>query len=157
MYIIGLFTVFSDVTSGETVVNADIADNAFETQLNTELNINAANIQSGTCLLDKYAIIEPLNAVSGEADLYLCEYYGDRYVAKIYRREVAVKSEVIRAVKNIKSPYMARLFDTGMYNSNRPFEIFDAIIVAFVFSVFILFFEQSHITAFYIVKCILHF
>ncbi len=43
-------------------------------------------------------------------------------MAKVYRRQRAVKPEVITTLKAIASPYVAALFDTGVYNE-LPFEI----------------------------------
>lgn len=46
--------------------------------------------------------------------MYLCNYQEKSYVAKIYRRDVAIKSEVMQALKEIQSPYVAHMIDTGM-------------------------------------------
>jgi len=47
------------------------------------------------------------------SDLYVCEYNRMKYVAKIYRREASIKTEVVSALKRINSPHVAKLFDTG--------------------------------------------
>lgn len=43
-------------------------------------------------------------------------------MAKVYRRQRAVKPEVVSVLKSIDSPYVASLFDTGVYN-DLPFEV----------------------------------
>ena len=102
-----------------TVVNPQIGQ---ATAINPSLTSDSAGIANGTILGDKYKIIEPLNATTGEADLYLCEADSVKYVAKLYRRQKAIKPETIRVLKSINSPYVARLYDTGTYKG-KPYEI----------------------------------
>ena len=102
-----------------TVVNSQIGQ---DTSINPGLTSDSAGIANGTTLGDKYKIIEPLNAATGEADLYICEADSVKYVAKVYRRQKAIKPETIRILKSINSPYIARLFDTGTY-MGKPYEI----------------------------------
>ena len=102
-----------------TVLNPNMGQ---ATAINQNLNGTSSNIAAGTILAGKYEIVEPLSVSTGEADLYVCKYNGTEYVAKVYRRQRAVKPEVITVLKSISSPYVASLFDTGTYN-NLPFEI----------------------------------
>jgi serine/threonine protein kinase len=110
------------INSPQTAVNPIFMDKDNRTAINTTFAFSSADIPADTCLLDKYRILEPLSTASGEADLYLCEYNESYYVAKVYRRDVAIKPEVIDAIKNFSSPYIAQLFDTGTYNE-KTFEI----------------------------------
>ncbi len=52
-----------------------------------------------------------LDIYSGEADLYLCSGTGERsgknYLLKYYRRQNAVKPEVLEKLKTVKSPFVA--------------------------------------------------
>ena len=102
-----------------TVINSEVGQ---ATAINPSLGTFSAKLVAGTVLAGKYEIVEPLSASTGEADLYVCKYNGLEYVAKIYRRQRAVKPEVITVLKSIDSPYVAKLFDTGIYN-DRPFEV----------------------------------
>lgn len=118
----------------ETMINRDV--NASATQINnaavnssssSNTIVNSAlyslsQIPVGTVLCDKYKVISELNIMSGEASLFICECNGEKYVAKLYRRDVAIKDDVTNALKNISSPHVAKLFDTGVYNG-LPFEI----------------------------------
>ena len=118
----------------ETMINRDV--NASATQINnaavnssssSNTIVNSAlyslsQIPVGTILCDKYKVISEMNIMSGEASLFICEYHGEKYVAKLYRRDVAIKDDVTNALKNISSPHVAKLFDTGVYNG-FPFEI----------------------------------
>ena len=118
----------------ETMINRDV--NASATQINnaavnssssSNTIVNSAlyslsQIPVGTILCDKYKVISEMNIMSGEASLFICEYHGEKYVAKLYRRDVAIKDDVTNALKNISSPHVAKLFDTGVYNG-LPFEI----------------------------------
>lgn len=102
-----------------TVINSDVGQ---VTAINPNIVTATANLSAGIVLAGKYEIIEPLSASTGEADLYVCKYNGAEYIAKVYRRQRAVKPEVITVLKSIDSPYVAKLFDTGIYN-DRPFEV----------------------------------
>ena len=118
--------------------NRTVKDNgaqSIETQLNSAANsvpvsstivnsalYNLSQIPVGTILCDKYKVVSQMNIMSGEASLFICDYDGEKYVAKIYRRDVAIKEDVTTALKNIESPYVAKCFDTGVYNG-LPFEI----------------------------------
>ena len=85
----------------KTVINSDAVSNA--TQINdatagvfasgTVVNsvlFNMSQIPIGTVLCDKYQVTAQMNVVSGEASLFICEYAGQKYVAKLYRRDVAI-------------------------------------------------------------------
>lgn len=102
-----------------TVINSEVGQ---ETAINPNIVTATANLSAGTVLAGKYEIVEPLSASTGEADLYVCKYNGAEYIAKVYRRQRAVKPEVITVLKSIDSPYVAKLFDTGIYN-DHPFEV----------------------------------
>lgn len=102
-----------------TVINSEIGK---ATAINPNLATSSAKLVAGTLLAGKYEIVEPLSVSTGEADLYVCKHDGKEYVAKVYRRQRAVKPEVITVLKSIRSPYVASLFDTGVYN-DLPFEI----------------------------------
>jgi len=108
------------INSNVTSVNSAISvSNA--TSINTEI-LNCTEIQAGTLLNGKYEVVVKMEVPTGESDLYICRYNNSGYVAKIYRRNMAVKEEVVEGLKKINSPYIARLYDTGTYN-NLPFEI----------------------------------
>ena len=102
-----------------TVINSEIGQ---ATVVNPNIIATPSKIAAGTVLAGKYEIVESLGVSTGEADLYLCKYANKEYVVKIYRRQRAVKPEVITVLKSIDSPYVAKLFDTGTYN-NHPFEV----------------------------------
>ncbi len=103
-----------------TVINSEISK---ATVLNPSLAaFTVKSATAGTLIAGKYEIVKPLNVSTGEADIYICKYNNNEYVAKIYRRQRAVKSEVITVLKSLNSPYIAPVFDTGIHN-NLPFEI----------------------------------
>lgn len=102
-----------------TVINSEVGQ---ATAINQNLPATSAKLVAGTLLAGKYEIVEPLSVSTGEADLYVCKYNGNEYVAKVYRRQRAVKPEVITVLKSISSPYVASLFDTGVHN-DLPFEV----------------------------------
>lgn len=103
-----------------TVINSELGQ---ATAINPDLTgVTSKKIAAGTILGGKYQVVEPLSVATGEADLYVCKYNEKKYVAKVYRRQRAVKPEVISVLKSINSPYVAPLFDTGEYNG-LPFEV----------------------------------
>lgn len=115
--------------SNRTVINPNVNATVVNSELGQATAINpnltggtSRKITAGTILGGKYQIVEPLSVATGEADLYVCKYREKEYVAKVYRRQRAVKPEVISVLKSINSPYVASLFDTGEYNG-LPFEV----------------------------------
>lgn len=114
------------------------------TQLNRDLNATVLNSQAaaefcdstvlnlqaggqgvqmlGEVIEGKYTVQTRLNISTGEADLYICSDGTDQYVAKVYRRKVAIKEEVTEKLKAIDSPYVAKVYATGEIKS-FPYEI----------------------------------
>lgn len=102
-----------------TVLNRGIALNqshseGSSTVLNPCVAVND-QIGNGTVLCGKYRIIEKMAIVTGEADLYVCSYNGKEYVAKVYRRTASIKPEVTQQLKQLKSPYVAKIYEIGEY------------------------------------------
>lgn len=115
--------------SNQTVINPSIHATVVNSELDQATAINpnltgdaGKQLAPGSMLGGRYQIVEPLSAATGEADLYICTYNGKEYAAKVYRRQRAVKPEVVSVLKSIHSPYVAPLFDTGEYNG-LPFEV----------------------------------
>lgn len=106
-------------TVNATVINSELGQ---ATAINTSLITESSKLNVGTFIDDKYEILEPLSVSTGEADLYVCKYNNKEYVAKVYRRQRAVKPEVINVLKAIDFPHIAKLYDAGTYN-NLPYEI----------------------------------
>ncbi|PNT92251.1 serine/threonine-protein kinase [Clostridium thermosuccinogenes] len=102
-----------------TVINSEVGQ---ATVINPNIATTSAKLSAGAVLAGKYEIVEPLSVSTGEADLYICKYNGTEYVAKVYRRQRAVKPEVLAVLKSIDSPFVAKLYDTGIHG-NRPFEV----------------------------------
>ena len=53
------------------------------TAVNTEINAYQNDVRIGAVLGGKYKITQPLSSKTGEADIYICEYQGKKYAAKI--------------------------------------------------------------------------
>ena len=54
--------------------------------------------------------------------LYICLYSSRKYIAKIYRRKLAIKPEVATKLSEIDSQYIARIYAMGEYHG-YPVEI----------------------------------
>ncbi|WP_406038839.1 protein kinase domain-containing protein [Succinimonas sp.] len=64
-----------------------------------------------------------LDIVSGEADIYLCSGTGSRsgkkFLLKYYRRENAVKPDVLEKLKTVTSPFVASVAGFGSYMGHQ--------------------------------------
>ena len=109
-----------EMESNRTVLNRELSASS-STVINTEI-ISESNLPVGTLLLEKYRVIEKMSRTTGEATIYICEHENKKFAAKVYSRENAIKSDVVYALKNIRSQYVARLVDFGEYNG-KPVEI----------------------------------
>ena len=106
--------------SASTVINSEVVEE-YNRQNNIETGTSSL-VSEGTVLCNKFKVQSQLEVSSGEADLFLCSDGSRQYVAKVYKRKFAIKQEVISALLNIDSPYVARLYDTGSFNG-YPVEI----------------------------------
>lgn len=95
-----------------TVMNPLIQQNNSATVMNPSIT-DSSEIQAGQILYGKYVVVEKMEVVTGEADLYVCEYNNVQYVAKIYRRRVAIKPEISQKLMNMNSRYIARIYETS--------------------------------------------
>ena len=101
----------------QTAINPDII-----AEYNQQNGISTSLINEGDTICQKYVVQSRLEVASGEADLYLCNCDGNAYVAKVYQRKFAIKQEVVEALMQIDSPYVAKIFETGDHNGH-PVEI----------------------------------
>lgn len=53
------------------------------TAVNQDIAAASRKLSAGVILAEKYEVIEPLKAETGEADLYICRCGGKKYVAKM--------------------------------------------------------------------------
>lgn len=107
----------------DTIVNSAVqSDDSNFTEVNPTVQNYTVDIPAGTLLAGKYRVETPLSTNTGEANLYLCRYRNNTYVAKVYRRQSAIKDDIVLALEGVSSPHVAKLFETGTYN-NAPFEI----------------------------------
>lgn len=107
-------TAINQVDSSSTVKNPDLN---LATAINTQRK-NFSHLPAGTILLGKYVVKRRLDVISGEADIYICEHNGEEYAAKIYNRKDAVKPEIVEKLKELDSPYVAKIYDTGTHEGN---------------------------------------
>ena len=105
--------------NNKTILNPSCVSST--TVVNCEIG-NCVDIAQDIILCDKYKVIEKMNIDTGEADFYLCIYRRKKYIAKVYRRKCATKSEIVDTIKKIVSPYIAKIYDTGIING-FPYEI----------------------------------
>lgn len=103
----------------ETVLNTHTMGNS--TVLNRQVVKTSTNMV-GQVIGGQYTLMDKMNVSTGEADLYVCTDGSNEYVAKIYRRKVAIKEEVTEKLQAIDSPYVAKVYATGEVDS-YPYEI----------------------------------
>ncbi len=106
---------------GETAINSETEQTAAVNSDPTD--VTTKEIPVGTVLGDKYQIIEPLSIGVEEADLYVCKYDEKKYTAKVYKKQLSIKPEIISTLESINSPYTASLLYVGQYNG-LTFEVF---------------------------------
>ena len=104
----------------KTVINSEIA--AQNKQIIDRISSTEGLLEEGTILCGKYTVEQRLEVASGEADLYICTYGNERYVAKLYKRKAAIKQEVVDRLLKINSPFVARLYESATHNG-LPVEI----------------------------------
>lgn len=104
-----------------TVINSAFQQNGSATVINPII-VSTSELSLGQVLCGKYSVVKKMDVVTGEADLYLVEYNNVQYVAKIYRRKMAIKPEISQKLMNIKSKYVAAIYETGEVNG-FPIEI----------------------------------
>ncbi|MBQ3683757.1 MAG: protein kinase [Succinimonas sp.] len=96
---------------------------------NTVLNKSASLPDITGKTLGEFHADRRMDLPSGEADIYLCSgtgsHAGERFVLKYYRRENAVKQDVLEKLRGIKSPCVAPVAGYGVYEGHqyavRPF------------------------------------
>ena len=115
-------TINNAAQANITKINESISGQGASGTVINNVSHNSNKIPVGTILCEKYKVMSAMDTAGGEADLFICEYNNNKYVAKLYQRDVAVKKDVITALKGITSPFIARLYDSGIYNG-LPFEI----------------------------------
>lgn len=98
-----------------TEINKSVQTKGSSTVINPYIE-KVQNLQSGKLLCGKYSVVKRMEIATGEADLYICEYMEKQYVAKIYRRKLAIKPEISEKLKHIDSKYVANIYETSEYN-----------------------------------------
>jgi len=107
------------LNNNETVINKSVGN---ETVINPIVHEDTGILHPGIILNNKYKITQRLNVAAGEADLYLCQEDNTTYVAKLYKRNAAIKDEIVEVLKNIDCPNIAKIIDLGTYK-DYPYEI----------------------------------
>ena len=106
------------IDSKPTEINPDIynknSNNVKPTEINSEI-LHTSSL-AGKTVLGKYNIKKMISDSSGEADVYVCEFSGNEYVFKLYRRVNSIKKDVIKKLMKVNSPYVAKIIDYGEYN-----------------------------------------
>ncbi|MBQ3682505.1 MAG: hypothetical protein II922_05425 [Succinimonas sp.] len=91
----------------ETKVNSSLLSKFKKTRVNC---VQKLTDLTGLTLGEFHADAR-LDIVSGEADIYLCSGLGSlsgrKLLLKYYRRENAVKPDVLEKLKTVQSPYVA--------------------------------------------------
>lgn len=109
--------------------------NFFNKLKNTAINkFSSVPDITGQTVEDFY-VEKRMEIPSGEADIYLCSgtenHAGKKFILKYYRRENAVKPEVIAKLRSISSPYVAPVSGFGEFQGHqytiRPYYEFPAL------------------------------
>lgn len=85
--------------------------------------------------IENFYVEKRMEILPGEADIYLCsgteKHAGKKFILKYYRRENAVRPEVIAKLRSISSPYVAPVSGFGEFQGHqytiRPYYEFPAL------------------------------
>ena len=103
----------------DTKIKSSLSSKFKETQVNSIQKL--PDITEHT--LGEFHIDSRLDIVSGEADIYLCSgtgsYDGKKFLLKYYRRENAVKPDVLEKLKGVNSPFVAPVEGFGEYQGHQ--------------------------------------
>ncbi|WP_019002297.1 protein kinase domain-containing protein [Succinimonas amylolytica] len=103
----------------ETKINATLSSKFKKTQVNSVQKL--PDITGLT--LDEFNVDSRLDIISGEADIYLCSgsgnFAGKKFLLKYYRRENAVKPDVLEKLKAVNSPFVAPVEGYGEYQGHQ--------------------------------------
>ena len=113
----------------------EVNDNVEETtgrhtEVNTDTQINAPYPEYGEGDIiagnngKKYKVVSKIAKESGEAVLYRATEEGgtEEFAIKIYRREKAIKQEVVDKLMETNCPYLPKLYEVGKINQ-YPYEV----------------------------------
>ena len=84
------------------------------------------SLEKGSIIPDNFTVLGRMgnSYIGGEADLFLCEKDGKRYVARFLRREADENERLFNKLKELDSPYIAKLHKTGKM-FGRYYEVYD--------------------------------
>ena len=103
----------------ETKINSSLSSKFKKTQVNSVQKL--PDITGHT--LGKFYVDSRLDIVSGEADIYICSgtgsHSGKKFLLKYYRRENAVKPDVLEKLKGVNSPFVAPVEGFGEYQGHQ--------------------------------------
>ena len=111
-----------------TVVNPYKEGKGDGTQLNRSgyASDSVFTLEKGSIIPDGYTVAERManSFIGGEADLFICEKDGKKFVARFLRRDVDEKNDLIDKLTKLESPYVAAIRQSGrLYD--RYYEIYD--------------------------------
>ena len=106
-------------TSGKTELNTP--ENAEDSDL-----IESIDLEEGTEIPGGFVVKKRIGSAfaNGEADVFLCEKDGHGYAAKFFRRKILLNTRLTEKLKNIRSPRVAKIYDTGEFY-DRYYDIYD--------------------------------
>ncbi len=103
----------------ETKIKSSLSSKFKKTQVNSVQKL--PDITGHT--LGEFYVDSRLDIVSGEADIYLCtgtgSLSGKTFLLKYYRRENAVKPDVLEKLKGVNSPFVAPVESFGEYMGHQ--------------------------------------
>jgi len=80
-------------------------------------------VESGDLIGGKYRLLKHLGFPSGQADIYLCEFQGVEYIAKLFKLSMVFNTSVLNIIRNIKSDLIVTVIEEGLFK-NRRYEIY---------------------------------
>ena len=69
----------------------------------------------------EYEVIEELDNIGAEADIYIIQKNNKKYFLKLYRKGIELKDDIFEKIKNIDSEYFIKLIEYGFDETTQRF------------------------------------
>jgi len=91
--------------------------------IDTGVNFTGGLLQAHETI-SGWEILERINTLSGEADIYLAQKNDNKGVIKYYRGKISPKTEILEKLKGLNHPDIVNLYEFGQYKE-RFYEIME--------------------------------
>jgi len=113
---------FSNVSDDDGSKTIDLSESLNNKNNKLEVDIDTTESLKAGESIDDIILIKRLVFVSGESEIYDCEYKKKQYYFKFYKPGFELSNEIVKLLNTIDSPYLLKPVHTGFY-LNRFYEV----------------------------------